>query len=314
MGTTRLKSRRRQDQGLKWPRITMAILATIGVIDTGSITFNRWGWIGSLSCPGGAEGCDKVLNSPWGSVLLGNGFEIPLSLFGLFSYLAILLMAIVPLLPGLTENKADLSRKTWWGLFLTACVMAVFSLILIWLMIFKIKAFCFFCFVSAFISITIFGLTLIGGGWDDFGELLFRGFILGIAVLLGGLIWASAADPKQSPLVNSLEVGISPAVKTQSTPDSISLAKHLKASGIVQYSAYWCPHCHEQKEMFGKEAVSELKIVECAEDGKNSQRSLCEAKGITGYPSWEINGKLYSGIQQLQDLADLSGYPGTRNF
>ena len=36
----------------------MAILATIGVIDTGSITFNRWGWLTTLSCPGGAEGCD----------------------------------------------------------------------------------------------------------------------------------------------------------------------------------------------------------------------------------------------------------------
>ena len=49
MGTLRLKSRRRQDQGFKWARVTMAILATIGVIDTGSITFNRWGWLATLS-------------------------------------------------------------------------------------------------------------------------------------------------------------------------------------------------------------------------------------------------------------------------
>ena len=76
------------------------------------------------------------------------------------------------------------------------------------------------------------------------------------------------------------------------------------------YSAYWCPHCHEQKEMFGKEAASELVIIECAVDGQNSQSSLCERKGITGYPTWEVNGQLTSGIQPLKELAELSDYKG----
>ena len=70
MGTTRLVSRRRQDAGAKWARISMAVLATVGVIDTGSITLKRWGLLGNLSCPMGADGCDKVLNSPWGTVAL----------------------------------------------------------------------------------------------------------------------------------------------------------------------------------------------------------------------------------------------------
>jgi hypothetical protein len=46
MGSTRLVSRRRQDPGAKWARIAMAVLATIGVIDTGSITLKRWGFLG----------------------------------------------------------------------------------------------------------------------------------------------------------------------------------------------------------------------------------------------------------------------------
>ena len=50
MGSSRLTSRRRQDQGFKWARIAMAVLATVGLIDTGSITLNRWGWLGQLSC------------------------------------------------------------------------------------------------------------------------------------------------------------------------------------------------------------------------------------------------------------------------
>jgi hypothetical protein len=31
----------------------MAVLATIGVIDTGSITLKRWGFLGDLTCPDG---------------------------------------------------------------------------------------------------------------------------------------------------------------------------------------------------------------------------------------------------------------------
>ncbi len=313
MGTSRLKSRRRQDQGLKWVRIVMAILATIGLIDTGSITLNKWGWIGALSCPGGAEGCDKVLNSPWGTLILGNGSVVPLSFLGLVVYLAVLLMAILPLLPGLSKNKTDLSRKTWWGLFFTSCGMAVFSLILVGLMVFKIQAFCFFCFLSAFISICLFALTIIGGGWDDPSELIFRGILISLAFLLGGLVWASSADPQKTDSIKDLK-GVSPPVETQSTQREITLARHLKSAGIVMYSAYWCPHCNEQKEMFGKEAVSELVIVECAVDGQNNQRELCERKGITGYPTWEINGQLESGIQSLKELAIKSGYIDTRKF
>ena len=131
MGTSRLVSRRRQDPGAKWARIAMAVLATVGVIDTGSITLKRWGLLGNLSCPMGADGCDKVLNSAWGT-LFGS---VPLSLLGLLAYGAVLLLALLPLLPGLQENKADLSRRTWWGLFSLSLGMAVFSGVLLGLMV-----------------------------------------------------------------------------------------------------------------------------------------------------------------------------------
>ena len=162
MGSSRLKSRRRQDQGFKWARIAIAVLSTIGVIDTGSITLNQWGWIGSLSCPGGLEGCDKVLNSAWGTLLQGNNFTIPLSLGGFIGYLAILIMSIIPLTPLVSENKIYLSNRTWWGLFFLSCGMSIFSLILLSVMVFKIKSFCFFCLISGIISISVLILTLIG--------------------------------------------------------------------------------------------------------------------------------------------------------
>ena len=313
MATQRLTSRRRQDQGSKWVRIVMAVLATVGVIDTGSITLKFWGVLGDLTCPIGADGCNKVLTSPWGTLFQGDGFSIPLSFAGLIAYLAVLVMAVVPLLPGLSENKADLSRRTWWGLFTVSLVMAVFSLVLVGLMVVKIQAFCFFCILSALLSLCLLVLSLVGGRWEDPSQLLFRGFFLALAVLLGGLIWASVLDPARPDAV-ATGPGAPPPVLTKSNPATIALAEHLTASGAVMYSAYWCPHCHEQKEMFGKEAAKTLKVVECAPTGQNNEAKLCQSKGIEGFPSWEINGELDSGVKQLPDLARLSGYQGPKDF
>ena len=309
MGTTRLVSRRRQDSGAKWARIAMAVLATVGLIDTGSITLKRWGLLGNLTCPMGADGCDQVLNSAWGTIFAG----IPLSFVGVLAYGAVLLMALLPLLPGLQENKSDLSRRTWWGLFTVSLAMAVFSGVLLGVMLLKIQAFCFFCVLSAGLSLALLILSIVGGGWEDLGQLLFRGVLLALAVLLGGLIWASVVDPNRPEAVAS-GTGVAPVVTTESTPASIALAEHLTSSGAVMYSAYWCPHCHDQKELFGKQASDQLNVVECAPDGENNQADLCRSKGLEGFPSWEINGSIDSGVKGLDTLAELSGYEGDTDF
>ena len=308
MGTTRLVSRRRQEPGAKWARIAMAVLATVGLIDTGSITLKRWGLLGDLICPMGADGCDKVLNSAWGTVADG----IPLSFVGVLAYGAVLLMALLPLLPGLSENKAELSRRTWWGLFSVSLGMAVFSGVLLGLMVFKIQAFCFFCVLSGVLSLLLLILSVVGGGWDDPGQLIFRGILLALAVLLGGLIWASVVDPDRAELPTG--EGVAPLVTTESSPATLALAEHLTGTGAVMYSAYWCPHCHEQKELFGKEASDKLKVVECAADGQNNQADLCRSKGLQGFPSWEINGSIESGVASLETLAERSAYKGDNNF
>ena len=313
MGASRLKSRRRQDLGSKWARVVIAILSTIGVIDTGSITLNKWGWIGNLKCPGGIEGCDKVLNSPWGTFIQANNFSIPLSFIGLISYLLILLMAIFPLIPILKSQKSKISIITWWGSFYISISTFIFSLILISIMIFKIKAFCFFCLLSCLLSLLVLLLNIFGGNWEDYGKLFFRGFIMSVAVLLAGLIWSSSVDPSNKEISNNIQ-GMPPTVIAISSPEKIKLAKHLTKQGAVMYNAYWCPHCHDQKEMFGKEAAGKLNLVECAKDGFNNKRALCEAKGITGFPSWEINGSIDSGVKSLKELAELSNYKNINDF
>ena len=97
-------------------------------------------------------------------------------------------------------------------------------------------------------------------------------------------------------------------VTSESTKESIALAKYLKNNGVVKYSAYWCPNCLNQSELFGKQAYKELNVVECARDGKNSQTELCIDKKIQGFPSWEINGKIILGVQTLEELSKLTKY------
>jgi len=95
-------------------------------------------------------------------------------------------------------------------------------------------------------------------------------------------------------------------VTSESSRESIELAKYLNDNGVVKYSAYWCPNCLHQSELFGKQAYRELNVVECARDGINSQTQLCIDKKIKGFPTWEINGKLRPGIVHGLDK-DTSG-------
>ena len=97
-------------------------------------------------------------------------------------------------------------------------------------------------------------------------------------------------------------------ITSESNKESIELAKYLTDKGVVKYSAYWCPNCLKQSELFGKQAYKELNVVECARDGINSQTQLCIDKNIKGFPTWEINGKLFLGFLSLKELSNLIGF------
>ena len=97
-------------------------------------------------------------------------------------------------------------------------------------------------------------------------------------------------------------------VTSESTKESIELAKYLKDKGVVKYSAYQCPNCLNQSELFGKQAYRELNVVECSRDGIDSQTQLCIDKKIKGFPTWEINGKLILGVLSLKELSKLTGF------
>ncbi len=89
-----------------------------------------------------------------------------------------------------------------------------------------------------------------------------------------------------------------------------SFAQCLTEKGVVMYGAYWCPHCANQKKLFGR-SFKYVTYVECASDGKDAQPELCLQKGVESYPTWEINDKVQSGEMPLQTLAEKSGCPLT---
>uniref|UniRef100_A0A7S2EV16 Thioredoxin domain-containing protein n=1 Tax=Trieres chinensis TaxID=1514140 RepID=A0A7S2EV16_TRICV len=99
--------------------------------------------------------------------------------------------------------------------------------------------------------------------------------------------------------------------RRRSTEQAVDLAEHLRTTGAKMYGAYWCPHCSNQKEMFGREAWGLVNYVECSPKGYASEAVTCAAKGVDGYPTWRFgNGKVGSGEMTLEAIAKMSGYKG----
>jgi len=294
----------------RWSRTVMGAIAAIGVVETAYLTIAKF-TTGSVICP--TSGCDKVLNSPYATVF----GTVPLSLLGCLAYLSIAILALAPKTVNPNTNKglhSQLENKTWQGLFIITAAMVIFSSYLMYLMAFEIKELCIYCISSALFSLSLFVLVLVGREWEDIGQLVFTGILVAMVSSIGALgLYNSVRSPAASVSTPGI---VAPAVTTTSGPAQLALARHLGEIGAKEYGAYWCPHCHEQKMLFGKEAAALIDYIECDPRGQNSRAEICQAAAanVKGFPTWEIKGQFYSGTQSLEKLADLSGYTGPRNF
>lgn len=288
----------------RWSRPLMAGIAAIGAAVTAYLTITRLTG-DPTACPTG--GCDVVLSSPYATV-----FGLPLALFGFLAYASIIGFAIAPLLvnaPDQKQLRSTLERWTGLLLFIGGTAMMIFSGYLMYLLTSEIKAVCIYCVGSAALSTSLFVLSIIGRDWEEVGQLFFTGIIVGLIVMVGSLgLYANVKNPQVANEPGTI------AITTSSGAAEISLAQHLKQTGAKMYGAFTCPHCQNQKGLFGKQAADQLNYIECHPQGKNAQPDLCTSAGIQGFPTWEIGGKLYQGEKTLKELADLSGYQGSRNF
>ena len=86
-----------------------------------------------------------------------------------------------------------------------------------------------------------------------------------------------------------------------------SFAKCLATKQAKMYGLYWCPHCIEQKEMFGA-AFQYVPYQECAIKGSSEMVPACKIAGVKLFPSWQFGMEPpKEGVLSLEALSDKTG-------
>jgi len=87
-----------------------------------------------------------------------------------------------------------------------------------------------------------------------------------------------------------------------------SFARCLATKQAKMYGLYWCPHCAEQKEMFGA-SFRYVPYVECAIKGSPGVLAPeCRIAGVKLFPSWQFGTEPpKEGVLSLSALSDKTG-------
>ncbi|HUO17459.1 MAG TPA: hypothetical protein VMX38_20930 [Verrucomicrobiae bacterium] len=87
-----------------------------------------------------------------------------------------------------------------------------------------------------------------------------------------------------------------------------SFAKCLASKQAKMYGLYWCPHCAEQKQMFGA-SFHYVPYVECAIKGQPRVLAPeCKAAGAKLFPSWQFGANPpKEGVLSLEELSEKTG-------
>ena len=233
-------------------------------------------------------GCEVVLSSRWAKL-----FGLPTSLWGFLGYAALAAIAFV--------RRAN---KQWSYAWTVAFFGVCYSVYLTVVSLTILESACPYCLTSLALMTATLALVV----WQRPPELAHRSWV-GLAAGRGALaavvillLHANYTAPQAEPTGPE-----DPMVR--------ALAEHLSDEGVLFYGASWCPHCQEQKRLFGA-SVSRLPYIECSPAGQNAPQSpSCDRAGIQSYPTWIINGRAYVGqVLTLAELASATGFPGAANF
>ncbi|HZR66349.1 MAG TPA: hypothetical protein VFA85_14475 [Terriglobales bacterium] len=114
---------------------------------------------------------------------------------------------------------------------------------------------------------------------------------LGLALVFAGIAWGIYYFAVYRRPVSTLD----------------GFAKCLTSKGVKMYGAWWCPHCADQKELFGN-AFQYVNYVECSPLGQKTQNDVCKQAGLKGYPTWQFaDGSRAEGTLHLESLAEKTG-------
>jgi hypothetical protein len=86
-----------------------------------------------------------------------------------------------------------------------------------------------------------------------------------------------------------------------------AFAQCLAGRHAKMYGLYWCPHCIEQKQEFGK-AFRFVPYVECAIKGSPEVTPECKVAGVKLFPSWQFDANPpKEGVLSLGELSEKTG-------
>jgi hypothetical protein len=86
-----------------------------------------------------------------------------------------------------------------------------------------------------------------------------------------------------------------------------AFAQCLSAKGAKMYGAFWCPHCADQKEMFGS-SFEYAPYVECGVKGSHTPAQVCTDANVKHYPTWVFaDGSRVEGAHALEFLSQQTG-------
>ncbi|WP_267383674.1 vitamin K epoxide reductase family protein [Cyanobacterium sp. uoEpiScrs1] len=307
----------------RWSRPIIGVIAVVGAILTAYLTITKLVG-GEVACgveavKTGVKGCKSVLDSPYATV-----FGLPLSLFGCLAYVSMGIFSLGPLVVRSDNNKRlrkQFEDWTWLLLLAGGTSMAIFSCYLMYILATELRTTCYYCIGSAILSLILMILSILGREWEEPGQIFFISIIVAMITIVGTLgVYAGINEATVDGGTPILVPNTEPqppngwSITTTSGEAEIALAKHLTAIGAKKYGTFWCPHCFEQKQLFGKEAFREIDYIECAPDGKNPDPQACIRAGVKSYPTWEIKGQVLRGTQLPKKLAEVSGYEGPMNF
>ena len=134
------------------------------------------------------------------------------------------------------------------------------------------------------------------------------GIILVIAIAFALFNVRGKTDLTFLNFIDSKENGTVAGVNSEQDNEYVAkLADFMTSQGAVLYGAYWCPHCQEQKKIFG-DAIKKINYVECDSRGPNANPDECRGQNIKSYPTWIYQGQQYVGTQSLSQLAKIVGF------
>ncbi|CAN8327866.1 unnamed protein product [Cochlearia groenlandica] len=279
-------------------------IGAIGMLDTAYLTYLKLTGSDAF-CPVGGDTCGNVLSSDYAAV-----FGIPLPVIGFVMY-----GLVTSLSAQLAEGNLPFGISKANGrfaLFATATTMASASAYFLYILSTKLSgSSCPYCLLSAFLSFSLFFLSLKDVKLQEIQQVVGLQICLAIIVVASLTASYSTAQPIPS-RSGDIEIPYySTEITSSSNSYAIALVKHLNSIGAKMYGAFWCSHCLEQKEMFGQEAAKLLNYVECFPEGYKKGTKIfkaCADARIEGFPTWIINGQVLSGEVELSELAEMSGF------